>query len=236
MDPLVDHDDTPMPEIHLTRSSPSSSDTFLMSITSASQENTSITLAGPTALTESAPVMMVQARLLQTIELASVPQIQQLLMSATNAVLEASAMIATLPLEMQATLVNEEAVAGEENASTIVTATPNQVCILTHHNQEPHNLLQTFQHDVPTLRDQRNALQDTVKQLIEHRSKLIEDIVNQRIHFNTQLDSKTAEGTAANTALSHQVVAERLHQEITRLSQRNERASIRACQDHSSFN
>ncbi|CAI5734517.1 unnamed protein product [Peronospora farinosa] len=250
MDPLVDDDDTPMPESHLTRSSPSSSITFLISITSASQENTSLTLAGPMALTEAASVMMFQARLLQTIELASVPQMKQLLMSATNAALEASAMIATFPLEMQATLVNEDAVAGEDNASTIVTATPKQVGILTHYNQELHNLLQTFQHDVATIRDQRNALQDTVNQLIEHRFKLIEDIANQRIQFNTQLDSKTAEATAANTALfertrsiheqieraeqhikttlyncrvEHQVVAERLHQIITRLSQRNER-------------
>ncbi|CAI5714007.1 unnamed protein product [Peronospora farinosa] len=221
-----------------------------MSITSASQKYTSSTLAGPTALTEAASVMMVQARLLQTIELASVPQIQQLFMSATNAVLEASAMIATFPLELQATLVNEEAVAGEDNASTIVTATPNQIGILTHHNKELHNLLQTFQHDVTTVRDQRNALQDTVNQLIEHLFKLIEDIANQRIQFNTQLNSKTAEATAANTALvertralqeqieraeqhnetalnncraEHQVVAERFHQEITRLLQRSER-------------
>ncbi|UIZ21901.1 hypothetical protein KXD40_008954 [Peronospora effusa] len=221
MDTLVDDDDTPMPESHLTRSSPSSSYTSLESITSASQENTSLTFAGPTALTEAASVLMVQARLLQTIELASVPQIQQLLMSATNAVLEASAMIATFPLEMQATLVNEEAVAGEDNASTIVTATPNQIGILTHHNQEVHNVLQTFQHDVETVRDQRNALQDTVNQLIEYRSKLIEDIANQRIQFNTQLNSKSAEETAANTTLVERKRA--LQDQIKRAKQHNER-------------
>ena len=122
-------------------------------------------------------------------------------MNATNTVLEASAMIATFSPVMQAALVNEQAVSGENDASTIVTATPNQVGILNQHNQELYNLLQTLQHDVATVRVQRNKLQDIAKQLIEHRSKLIEDLANQRIQFTTQFGSKSAEVTTANTLL-----------------------------------
>ena len=84
---------------------------------------------------------------------------------------------------------------------TIVTPTPTQAGILTQHNQKLYNLLQTLQHDVATVRVQRNKLQDIAKQLIEHRSKLIEDLANQRIQFTTQFGSKSAEVTTANTLL-----------------------------------
>ena len=134
MDRPVGDDDALMPESRLARSSPSSSETSLMSITSMSSKDNPLALATPTALTEAASLMMVQARLLYDVELASVPQIRQLLMDATNAVIEESAMIATFPLEVQASLDDGNAASGEDAASTIVTATPSQVGLLTHHN------------------------------------------------------------------------------------------------------
>ena len=76
-----------------------------MSITSTSQENTSLKLAGLTALNQAASVMMVQGRLLQKIRLASVPHLQKFLMNETNTVIQSSAIIVTFPLEMQAALV-----------------------------------------------------------------------------------------------------------------------------------
>ena len=123
-------------------------------------------------------------------------------MDATNAVVEAGAMIATFAIEMQASLA--DAVSREEDASAIFTATPSQVCILTQHKQELHHLLLTAQHDVTTVRDQRNALQETVTQLVEHRSKLIEYLANQRIQFTTELDRRTTKLTATDAVLTEQ--------------------------------
>ena len=153
MDRPVGDDDALMSESRLARSSPSLSETFLMSITSTSSKDNLLALATPTALTEAASLMMFQARLLYDVELSSVPQIRQLLMDTTNAVIEASAMIATFPLEVQASLANDNAASGEDSASTIVTATPSQVGLLTHHNQELHHLLQSVYNEVTTVRN-----------------------------------------------------------------------------------
>ena len=56
-----------------------------------------------------------------------------------NAVVKAGTMVATFPIEMQASIANT--VFGEDDMSTIVTATPSQVGILTHHNKELHHLM-----------------------------------------------------------------------------------------------
>uniref|UniRef100_M4BAZ3 Uncharacterized protein n=1 Tax=Hyaloperonospora arabidopsidis (strain Emoy2) TaxID=559515 RepID=M4BAZ3_HYAAE len=222
-----------------------------MSITSTSSRDNPLALATPTDRpTETASIIKVQARLLHDIDLASVPQIRQLVMDATNAVVEASAMIANFPIEMQASLADANAVTGEDATSMITTATSSQVGMLTHHNQELHRLPQTFQHDVTTVRDQRNALQETVTQLVKNRSKLTEDLAKQRIQFTTELDRRTTKVTSTSAVLServrtlqeqdeqveiqreitinncraeHQVVVERLHQDITCLTQRNDR-------------
>ena len=106
---------------------------------------------------------------------------------------------------MQASLA--DAVFGGDDASTIVTATPSQVVIITHHNQELHHLLLRAQYDVTTVCDQRNALQETVTQLVEHRSKLIEDLANQRIQFTTELYRRTTELTATNAVLTERTRA-----------------------------
>ena len=150
----VGDDDALMPESRLSRSSPSSSKTSLISITSTSSKDNPLALATPTALSKAASLMMVQARLQHDVELASVPKIRQLLMDATNAVIEASAMIATFPLEVQASLADGNAASVEDAALTIVTATPSHVGYLTHHNQELHHLLQTVHNEVRTVRNQ----------------------------------------------------------------------------------
>ena len=169
-------------------------------------------------------------------------------MDATKVVVEAGAMNAPFPMEMQRSLAYE--VSGEDDASTIVTTTPSQAGILTHHNQELHHMLLIVQHDVTTVRDHRNALQETVAQLVEHRIKLIEDLANQRIQVTTELDRRTTELTATNAVLTerarslheqveqverkikmginnyqaeHQVDVEHLHQDIALLTQRNDR-------------
>ena len=99
-------------------------------------------------------------------------------MDATNAVIEASAMIATFPLKVQASLADDNATSGIDFASTIVTLTPSQVGFLTHHNRELHHLQQIAHNEVTTDSNQRNTLQETATQLVEQPSKLMEDLAN----------------------------------------------------------